>query len=220
MNKIMLSMLVNLLENLDQIAVEGSKTMLGVIKDLLVKLGGEQWETWFEELKRFLRRETCWIKVFKTYVVDCTMSLADMIRLAGFESGQFNTDITEYRFPIARAGLADEWEFKVFWFGENVEGFSSEGAKGRIEKEDSFNPWQVAGIEHLLTYGQYNPNEQLKYPIVALGSVGWVNGFRSVPCLIMFRSGRYLSLGRLANKWHAGYRFLAVRKKISRTSAS
>ncbi len=34
---------------------------LGVVKDLLEKLSGESRQTWFVELKRFLRKEACWL---------------------------------------------------------------------------------------------------------------------------------------------------------------
>ena len=37
--------------------------MLGVICDLVEKLSGEAGQKWFAELKKFLRKENCWIDV-------------------------------------------------------------------------------------------------------------------------------------------------------------
>ena len=215
--KIMLGMLMNLLESLDQIVNEEAKSAIGVLKDLFAKLNGKDGNTWWEMLKKFLRKEPCWITntvqaaigAIVTYVVDCTLSLEEMI-----EAGKYdwvNSDITAKRFPIKSKG-ADEWEFKMFHFDRNI---SSENAIAGIQADDVANPWQPAGIEHLLTYGKNNPEEQRKYPIVGLGSVGGVDGLRFVPCLSGDGSGRGLGLGWWGGGWGAHYRFLAVRKKVS-----
>ena len=82
------------------------------------------------------------------------------------------------------------------------------------------NPWQPAGIEHLLTYGKHNPKEQLQYPIIALGSVGEVGDDRFVPCLGGDDSERRLNLDWWVGDWYADCRFLGVRKKVSQVSAS
>ncbi|MEI6553201.1 MAG: hypothetical protein WCO09_01410, partial [bacterium] len=77
---------------------------------------------------------------------------------------------------------------------------------------DLENPWEPAKIENLLAYGAKNPEEQRKFPIVGLGSVGEVGGYRYVPCLRRYVSRRDLGLGCWDGGWRDYYRFLAVRK--------
>ena len=218
----MLGLLVNLLESLDQIVNEEAQSAIGVLNDLFAKLNGKDGNTWWEMLKKFLRKEPCWITntlqanigAIVTYVVDCTLSLEEMIKAGNYD--WVNSDITAKRFPIKSTG-ADEWEFKMFHFDRNI---SSENAVAGIKDDDAANPWQPAGIEHLLTYGKNNPEEQRKFPIVGLGSVGKVVGGRSVPGLGRFDSERDLDLYWWVDDWNANCRFLAVRKKVSQTSVS
>ncbi len=238
--KIMLGLLLNLLESLDQIVNEEAQSAIGVLKDLFAKLNGKDGNTWWEMLKKFLRKEPCWVTntvnavvgAIVVYVVDCTLSLEEMIKAGNYD--WTNSDITAKRFPLKNTG-ADEWEFKMFHFDRSI---SSENAVSGITTDDTANPWQPAAIEHLLTYGKNNPEEQRKYPIVALGSVGKVYGFRCVPYLNKDVSERHLRLGRHVpylyegvsgrdldlirwdGGWGASYRFLAVRKKVSQISVS
>jgi len=214
-------MLMGLLESLDQIVNEEAKSAIGVLKDLFAKLNGKDGNTWWEMLKKFLRKEPCWVTntvqavvgAIVTYVVDCTLSLEEMIKAGNYD--WVNSDITAKRFPIKSAGQ-DEWEFKMFHFDRSI---SSEDVVAGIKADDTVNPWQPANIEHLLTYGKNNPEEQRKYPIVGLGSFGQVGGGRGVPCLDGGASGRGLHLGWWAYGWYADYRFLAVRK-VSQASVS
>lgn len=220
--KIMLGMLLSLLESLDQIVKEEAQSAIGVLKDLFAKLNGKDGNTWWEMLKKFLRKEPCWVTsavqavvgAIVVYVVDCAVSLEDMIKAGNYD--YVNSDITAKRFPVKSTG-ADEWEFKMFHFDRPI---SSEDAVAGIKLDDIANPWQPAGIEHLLTYGARNPEVQQKYSIVALGSVGKINDSRPVSYLGRGASGRSLYLGWWDDDWHAGYRFLGVRKKVSQTSVS
>ena len=220
--KIMLGMLLNLLESLDQMVNAEAQSATGVLKDLFAKLNGKDGNTWWDMLKKFLRKEPCWVTnivqvvvgAIVTYVVDCALSLEEMIRDCSFD--WVNGDITAKRFPIKGTG-ADEWEFKMFHFDHSI---SSEDAVAGINADDMVNPWQPAGIEHLLTYGKHNPKEQLQYPIIALGSVGEVGGDRFVPCLGEDDSERRLNLDWWDGDWYADCRFLGVRKKVSQVSAS
>ncbi len=67
--------------------------------------------------------------------------------------------------------------------------------------------------EELLGFAEKYPDEQRKYPIVALGSETLVYGDRYVACLWGGGHGRYLSLYWVGCDWDDGYdRFLAVRK--------
>ena len=85
---------------------------------------------------------------------------------------------------------------------------------------DSKNPWEPAKIENTLAYGAKNPEEQRKFPIVGLGSVGKVYGDRRIPYLDRDDSGRRLGLAWWGHGWDARCRFLGVRKKVSQTSVS
>jgi hypothetical protein len=219
--KKMLGMLLNLLESLDQMVDEEAQSAIGVLKDLFAKLNGKDGGVWWEALKKFLRKEPCWVTntvqavvgTIVAYVVDCTLSLEEMIKAGNYD--WVNSDITAKRFPIKSTG-ADEWEFKMFHFDRSI---SSEDAVAGIKADDVANPWQPAGIEHLLTYGKNNPEEQRKYPIIGLGSVCVVVGRRLVPYLFRFVSERCLGLDWWGGDWDAYCRFLAVRKK-SQTSVS
>lgn len=43
-------------------AMLGIKDVKGVLVDLLEKLVGDNWEEWLMEIKKFLRKEPCWVK--------------------------------------------------------------------------------------------------------------------------------------------------------------
>jgi hypothetical protein len=66
--------------------------------------------------------------------------------------------------------------------------------------------------EELLGFAEKYPDEQRKYPIVALGSEADVGGDRGVACLWRDGDGRHLDLGWIADVWDGHDRFLAVRK--------
>lgn len=145
--------------------------------------------------------------------IDYTKSLEQMIVAGNYDWK--NDELTAKRFPIFGEGVV-EYEFRYFHFNRNV---SSETAVDLIKKEDSENPWEPAKTEHLLAYGENFLEEQRKFAIVALGSVGKVNSSRSVPYLYEDGPMRYLDLDSWGINWNANFRFLAVRK-VSRTSVS
>lgn len=66
--------------------------------------------------------------------------------------------------------------------------------------------------EELLGFAEKYPDEQRKYPIVALGSETNVSGGRFVACLWGVGLGRLFSLDWIDRVWLADCRFLAVRK--------
>ncbi|MEO5927844.1 MAG: hypothetical protein ABIO72_03935 [Patescibacteria group bacterium] len=66
--------------------------------------------------------------------------------------------------------------------------------------------------EELLSFAEKYPDEQRKYPIVALGSEALVGGDRSVACLWLDGDGRGLRLSWVDDGWGDHCRFLAVRK--------
>ncbi|MEI6552967.1 MAG: hypothetical protein WCO09_00180, partial [bacterium] len=106
------------------------------------------------------------------HVVNYSLSLADMISAGNYDWK--NENITSDRFPINGEGQV-EFEDTIFHFDRSI---SSEDAVAQIIAADLENPWEPAKIENLLAYGAKNPEEQCKFPIVGLGSVGRVNGVR------------------------------------------
>jgi len=198
--KLMLGMLLNLLETLDQIVNEEAKKVSGVLQDLLVKLNAEDGLTWLDELKKFLRRETCWVMT----VLQC------LIKAGKYD--YVNPNITEKNFPVPENYVLGS-DPKIFHFSRNV---SSEDVVKEMDKEG----YEPAMIWDLLDFGAKNPEEQRKFPIVGLGSVGEVGGHRYVPYLDGDDSERDLDLCWWGHGWDAFYRFLGVRKKVSQTSAS
>jgi hypothetical protein len=66
--------------------------------------------------------------------------------------------------------------------------------------------------EELLGFAEKYPDEQRKYPIVALGSEACVDGGRRVASLWHDGFGRCLCLGWVDGGWYGCCRFLAVRK--------
>jgi hypothetical protein len=119
-----------------------------------------------------------------------------------------NDDITAKRFPIVGVGTV-ELEAKLFHLNRDI---SSDAAERFIKADDKANPWESAKIEHLLSFGEKFPDEQRKYPIVALGSVAEVGGYRYVSNLFKDDSKRRLDLIWRGLGWGASCRFLAVRK--------
>ncbi|MFA6315368.1 MAG: hypothetical protein WC648_03335 [Candidatus Paceibacterota bacterium] len=143
-------------------------------------------------------------------IVDYGQTLEQMI-VAGRYDWK-NDDITVSRFPIEGKGTV-EFEAVLFHFDKDI---SSEDAKKQIEEAG----YEVGKIEHVLSFGANYPEEQRKFPIVGLGSVGEVGGRRYVPDLYGDGSDRDLNLGWWDSDWDADCRFLGVRKKVSQISVS
>lgn len=143
-------------------------------------------------------------------MVDYGQTLEQMIAAGRYDWK--NDDITAKLFPIEGKGTV-EFEAVLFHFDKDI---SSDNAKKQIEEAG----YEVGKIEHILSFGANYPEEQRKFPIVGLGSVGKVNGYRNVPCLNEDDSKRYLYLYWWVDDWSAGYCFLGVRQKVSQASAS
>ncbi len=143
-------------------------------------------------------------------IVDYSQTLEVMIAAGRYDWK--NNDITAKRFPIEGKGTV-EFEAALFHFDKDI---SSEDAKKQIEEAG----YEVGKIEHVLSFGANYPEEQRKFPIIGLGSVGKVIGRRGVPYLCGLDSGRGLSFSWWGSGWRAGCRFLGVRKKSSQTLVS
>ncbi len=142
-------------------------------------------------------------------IVDYGQTFEQMIAAGRYDWK--NDDITAKRFPIEGEGTV-KFEAVLFHFNKDI---SSEDAKKQIEEAG----YEVGKIEHILSFGANYPEEQRKFPVVGLGSVGEVGGDRDVPDLHGDGSERGLDLHWWDLDWDAYCRFLGVRK-VSQTSVS
>ena len=146
------------------------------------------------------------LSTIATLTVDHAQSLSQMI--LGCACNWNKPDITAKKFPpVVGEGIVT-YEWKLFHFNHDT---FSDNAKTAIEEDDPANPWMPADIGCLLAFGKKHPEEQRKYPIVALGSVARVSLLRHVPCLRGDGACRWLSLRRWSGGWLGYFRFLAVR---------
>ncbi|MES2203203.1 MAG: hypothetical protein V4474_02720 [Patescibacteria group bacterium] len=143
--------------------------------------------------------------------VDYGQSLEQMIAAGNYDWK--NDDITAKKFPVVGEGI-EQFETRVVHFNRTI---SSEEAVEAIKNINAENPLEPAKIEHLLAFGAKYPEEQRKYPIIALGSVAEVLGDRGVPYLGRDDARRILGLHWWDFDWDDYYRFLAVRKLSSAT---
>lgn len=197
----MLGILINLLESLDQIVNDETKAAIGVLKDLFAKLCSKDGNTWLEELKKFLRKEECWVKT----------ALQRLIAVGKYDL--VNPVITDKNFLVPENFVLGT-DPKIFHFNR---GITSEDVIKEMDKEG----YCSAMIWDLLDYGAKNLEEQRNFPIIGLGSVGGVScGGRSIPYLCGGGSERSLLLSLWDGDWGDDCRFLGVRKKASQTSVS
>lgn len=202
----MLGKIVNLLATIPD--------RIGVILDLTEKLASNAGAEWYENLRKFLRKEPCWVtstaqvavEIARTLIIDSSKGFTTMIAECG--NNWVNDDITEKRFPITSEDDG-EWEYDLWDPKDSV---SSLNAVERMKGDDKENPWLPARTAHLLAFGKINPDAQRKNPIVALGSVARVGGSRGVLCLGKDCSGRNLHLFWWDGGWGDRCRFLRVRK--------
>jgi len=114
-----------------------------------------------------------------------------------------NNDITSKSFPTTRQGVV-ALNLELVHLNQVI--ISEE-----VLKELGKRGLRPAELHELLSFGIQYPNEQGKYPIVALGSVwrGW-GGLGFVSCLGGDGDGRFLGLDYFGLGWFEVCRFLAV----------
>lgn len=181
----------------------------GLLNQLLVNLSGRDGQVWMAEFKKFLRKEPCWVskaksfisKTFDTQSVDYDRPVEASVKAGGYDWG--NSSITDEKFPSEESGKK-EVVTALFHFNQSI---SSDEAITLMEQE-GFRP---STMKELLAFGEKNPEEQRNYPIIALGSVAHLDGYRSVGYLRRDGSGRSVGLSCDDGDWHSDYRFLAVR---------
>ncbi len=115
-----------------------------------------------------------------------------------------NDNITSKNFPTTRKGTA-ELDIILVHLDRDV---STEEAIKELDKLGL----RPAELQELLAFGAKYPDEQRKYPIVALGSVWRSLDVRLVPYLWSGGDRRVLYLHWFVSDWHAFCRFAGVRK--------
>ena len=142
------------------------------------------------------------VTIIYKIVVDYTKSLEQMIAAGCYD--WVNPDITAERFPITGDGQV-ELEPELIHIGRDM---SSDEVIADLDKR-GLRPGTIA---ELLAFGATYPEVQREFPIVALGSVAEVHGYRRVACLYRSDSERNLHLDWFDSDWDGLYRFLAFRK--------
>ena len=139
-----------------------------------------------------------------TITVNYSQSLAEMIKAGKYD--WTNSDITEKHFPVKGGGVVERM-LTIHHYNRAMESKEVIAALEAIGKEP-------VPVEDLLAFGAKYPEEQQKYPIIALGSVARVRGSRDVPYLGRRDSERVLGLRWFGGRWSEDCRFLA-RNKVS-----
>ena len=102
------------------------------------------------------------------------------------------------------------WEYKLVHFGEKKSLYDA-------KEESESGGWESTKWEHLLAFGSAFPEEQLKYPVVALGYMaGRYNPLRifnsNAPVLSSFELSPRALVRRSCKILTDDYRVLVVRK--------
>lgn len=179
---------------------------LGVVLDVVNKIGGSDGDLWRSRFGQVLREgvRTANASGYPTYpvTIDSALSLQEMIAAGRYD--WVNDDITPECFPIQRSGTKTT-EIALVHRNKTVE---SQPLIDELDREG----YRPATIEELLALGAKYPDLQREYPIVALGSVAEVGGGRCVVCLDRWRDERGLDLLWFGSEWFEICRFAFVRK--------
>ena len=119
-----------------------------------------------------------------------------------------NSDISEKHFSVKGEGVVER-TLELVHYGKNM---TPMAALEAIERKG----YRPATIEELLAFGATYPDLPQDFPIIALGAVWEDPDYyrpREIACLDRDKDGRGLGLDSFFDtEWHAGCRFLAVRK--------
>ncbi len=191
---------LGMLTNADQV-----RKKMGVTDEqfhvLATEAGRKHWQRLFESI--VAKDENC----YET----CRVTVGDYKSLkAAIKAGQYDNvqddKITSVHFPV-RESEQREVEISLVpcsgrspWSRNIIEEMVIEG-------------YSPANHEEILALGAQHPELQLKFAIVALGTIGCVDGHMRVITLYECCGHRKLELERFSNKpWPQSFRFAFVRK--------
>ncbi|MFA5935146.1 MAG: hypothetical protein WC827_04665 [Candidatus Paceibacterota bacterium] len=177
---------------------------LGQIEALVNKLGGmDAVRNILSGVVEITTKVISYIVAVFTAMVDETVSVEDAVKTGKFDWS--NDNITSANFPKITGGQKADKEVTIFHFNKTM---TSEAVIAEMDKAG----YKPANIWALIGLAVKEPDLQRKFPIVALGSVCELGGYRRVPYLYEGSSERNLGLLYFDDGWDDRYRFLAVRK--------
>jgi hypothetical protein len=143
------------------------------------------------------------IEIVFTVIVDYTKSLEAMIEDGHYDSK--DSDITVDNFPVVGSSQVAV-DLKLIRRGKNK---STTDVLADLDRRGL----RPATLPELLAFGAKYPDEQRKYPIIALGSIGACRiNSRSVVYLIEDAGSRKLDVSSFECKWFSHCCFLAAKK--------
>ena len=142
-----------------------------------------------------------------TLTVVPKLSITERVALGKYDWS--SKDIKDDVFPNNAATIG-KWKWKLAHINREI--WSEEEAKPAVEVDG----WSAAKTEHILTFGEMFPEEQRKYPIIALGSTGRSLGTPHFLVLHEHERGRYRNLYLLDSLagFNPEFRFLVVKKQL------
>jgi hypothetical protein len=178
---------------------EALRAVRGPLDQLIANLGGEHGEEWLAELKKFLRKEPCWLRKQPTW-----QSL-----LTACKQARVHSDFTEAHFPLEPMPAdEDEWEVHQHRFSEVVIG------------EDAFRQLENLGYRHCgvrraMQFVAKCPNLQWDHPLVV--TTRWHRSIGNDWCVPVLRrgAGYCLDLNWLGGTFGREYWWLVLRKRQS-----
>lgn len=135
--------------------------------------------------------------------VNFTQSAAEMIAAGRYQIKEGNVD----KFPLDQQGTEiKRMDVELIHIGAAM-------AHDLVLEEIGRRGCRPATARELLSFGILYPDEQRKFPIVALGTVQLLDGKNQVAYLWALGKDRRVGLDDIVTSktaWHAGVRFLAV----------
>ncbi|MCG2694907.1 hypothetical protein L6261_02375 [Candidatus Parcubacteria bacterium] len=147
--------------------------------------------------------ESSYITHIFTFLVDETKTVEELVAEGKYNWS--NSDVTSKNFPRPENGTKTEKEIALFYFNKTM---TSEQVIAEMDKVG----YRPATIWELLALGIAQPNLQMEFPIIALGSICVLGGERHVAGLCRDAVVRNLPLGWFDLDWHVHCRFAGVCK--------
>jgi hypothetical protein len=145
-------------------------------------------------------------KIFQL-VIDCSLSLVDLIALGKFD--YMNTNITDTNFSSVKGHGKRKVTVELWHPGKNF----NNGDEVIAELAKAMPGYRFANLRELLVLAIAQPELQRLFPIAALGSI-WSNaGCRYFAFLYRYGSERYLDLCRLEFDFDGSWRVAVVREQ-------
>jgi len=174
------------------------------VGELLQQLGRAEYPHDPEELLESIQALVEKGRLAINFIIEVIYGLAFEAMVAAGHYDHRNPDITEEHFPTLKRGTV-KYEAVLVHLNRNA---STDEAKAEIERRGLI----PASLTELLAFGVKYPDEQRKYPIVAIGQAWRVLDYSYFPCLWDDGRGRCLNLRHVGVGWFGFCLFLALRE--------